>query len=1022
MTVPDADAELLQLFQDETTERLDDMDTALLAAEARNVSADTIDALFRNAHTIKGAAGILGFSDMAALAHAVEDILSVARLRGDLRPDLAAPLLRATAALRARVNGAAAPFEALIAELKTGLAALDAGRAGAGAEAGAWAGTGAGTHGPGAGPAAGAEAVPAGAETVPARADGDPTGAEPAWADGDPTGAEPAWADGDPTRAEPAWADGDPTRAEPAWADGDPTRAEPAPAWADGDPTRAEPAPAWADGDPTGAEPAWADGDPTGAEPAWADGDPTRAEPAPAWADGESTRAERGSTEGENMFTGGGAGPGPAPLATAGSWAARAGTGRPASLPQPRPAFGPGNGAPTAPAATADPPPAGEPPRADQAPAGQPPRAGQAPASPPPSADLPPAAPPGTAAGPPVPATAPRAATGQAPAAPAHVTAAAAHVPADSSPQASVQAVPAGAAGWSRDAGRRSVRVPAEKIDHLLDLVGEVMQDRRRLAHALGAAEGLPTDAADELSAGERMLGELKDSAVGMRTLPVSMITGPLPRAVRDLARTIGREVEFTVVGAETELDRVILESLSEPLTHLLRNAVIHGIEPPAERELAGKPARGRIELRAVPRGGLVEITVSDDGRGVSAAIVEEARREGSLADVLARAGFSTAGEVTDLAGRGVGLDAVKAHVHSLGGRFEVSSEPGHGMAVSLLLPVALALLKVLLIQRGEAVFGLPIAGVDEVVTVDATTTLQGRTSLDLRGRSLPVVDLAAVIGADARPLPRKPPALVLTADGRWLAAACDRLLGEEEVVVKPLGPLLAGVGGYLGAAILGDGRIALLVEPGALIRGHRRTTRGGLPAPLPPARAVPAPQDAGPARPAPDSRAAAPGTTLATARPLAPGKAALPPDRDNSAANCPGAGPAPASPGESGKILVVEDSFIVRELQRCVLESAGHAVVTASDGREALDALARDEQIELVVTDLEMPRLGGLELTRTIRADERRSSLPVVMVTSRGSEEDRRRGMEAGVDAYIDKQGFQQSALLATITQLLGR
>jgi hypothetical protein len=155
----------------------------------------------------------------------------------------------------------------------------------------------------------------------------------------------------------------------------------------------------------------------------------------------------------------------------------------------------------------------------------------------------------------------------------------------------------------------------------------------------------------------------------------------------------------------------VILESLSEPLTHLLRNSVIHGIEPPGEREQAGKPACGRIELRAVPRGGLVEITVSDDGRGVSPEIVEEARQEGSLADVLSRAGFSTAGEVTDLAGRGVGLDAVKTHVHSLGGRFDVTSEPGHGMAVSLLLPVALALLKVLLIQRGGAVYGLPIAG-----------------------------------------------------------------------------------------------------------------------------------------------------------------------------------------------------------------------------------------------------------------------------------------------------------------------
>jgi CheY-like chemotaxis protein/chemotaxis signal transduction protein len=354
---------------------------------------------------------------------------------------------------------------------------------------------------------------------------------------------------------------------------------------------------------------------------------------------------------------------------------------------------------------------------------------------------------------------------------------------------------------------------------------------------------------------------------------------------------------------------------------------------------------------------------------------------------------------VTDLAGRGVGLDAVKAHVHSLGGRFDVTSEPGHGMAVSLLLPVALALLKVLLIRRGGAVFGLPIAGVEEVVTVDATTTLQGRTGLDLRGRSVPVVDLAAVIGADAPPLPPNPPALVLTADGRWLAAACDALLGEEEVVVKPLGPLLAGVSGYLGAAILGDGGIALLVEPGALIRGHRRAARGGLSVPTAPARA----------------------TAVSRAVPCGAG-AAVAAAGGTAVAGGPAASAPPALTTEPAKILVVEDSFIVRELQRCVLESAGHEVVTASDGREALDALTKDEEIELVVTDLEMPRLGGLDLTRAIRADEHRSSLPVVMVTSRGSDEDRRRGMEAGVDAYIDKQGFQQSALLATIDQLLGR
>src|SRR5438067_11018316 len=483
MTTPDADAELLQLFQDETTERLDDMDAALLAAETGNVPPDTVDALFRNAHTIKGAAGIMGFSDIAALAHAAEDILALARSQRSLHPDLARPRRRAPAALRARVDGAAEPFDLLIAELKASRAALEAG------------------------PGATAEAAdggpePAGTGTGKAAGAGAPSGAVPGA--GTPSGGTPS-------------------------------------------------------GETPGA------GTPGGATAGTGAGNAAEAA-------------------------------GPVPLATAGSWAARAGTGRPASLPQPRPAFGPDNGEPAVPAAA-------PPPAASEQPAPAPEPAAGAAAS---AAAIPVAAaqPVATAQ----PAAGPAAAAGPPPAAPP---------------------------GRPQDAGRRSVRVPAEKIDHLLDLVGEVMQDRRRLAHALGAADGLPTDAADELSAGARMLDELKDSAVGMRTLPDSMITGPLPRAIRDLARTIGREVEFTVVGADTELDRVILESLSEPLTHLLRNSVIHGIEPPEEREQAGKPACGHIELRAVPRGGLVEIVVSDDGRGVSPEVVDRARQEGSLAEVL---------------------------------------------------------------------------------------------------------------------------------------------------------------------------------------------------------------------------------------------------------------------------------------------------------------------------------------------------------------------------------------------------
>ena len=706
MTALDAEfnAELTEIFREEATTRLDQMDKALLAMEAGNADAETIDSLFRNAHTIKGSAGMLGFEDVRSLGHAVEDILASVREAGVFPPELAEPLMRATAGLRAQITGTAEPIAGLLDDLAASVAAYRGGDIST---------RDASVPGPGVPEATVAEATVAQA-TVPE-----------------------------------------------------------------------------------------------------------------------------------------------------------------ASVP------GPAVPGPTVPAAT-------------------------------------------------VPAAAVPAATAPRPG-----------VPGPGVPE------------------RRTLRVPAEKIDHLLDVVGEVVQSRRRLTHSLAEEGPLSLEITEVLGIGDRMLDELKDTAVGMRTLPLSVITGPFPRAVRDFARAEGKSVDFVVTGPDTELDRVILESLSEPLGHLMRNAVNHGIESSEERERAGKPPRGRIEVRAVPRGNLVEIIVADDGRGVSPEVVEEARREGSLADVLARAGYSTAEKVTDLAGRGVGLDAVKTYAQSLGGSLEVRSEPGHGMEIILLLPLALALLDVLLFERGGAVYGVPLAAVEEVLTLTATSTLEGRPSLEVKGRPLPVTDFAALVGASAPPLGAQPPALVISAGGRRTVATCDGLRGEEEVVVKPLGPLFGGVSGYLGAAILGDGRIALLVEPAMLTRGRQRV-RGAVP--------------------------------------LAVGPAVLP------------------------KVLVVEDSFTVRELQRSILEAAGYPVVTARDGREALGILERDSQIALVMTDFEMPELDGLELTRAIRADGALSSLPVIIITSRGSEDDQHRGIEAGADAYMVKRSFDQQALLATVERLVGR
>ena len=507
-----------------------------------------------------------------------------------------------------------------------------------------------------------------------------------------------------------------------------------------------------------------------------------------------------------------------------------------------------------------------------------------------------------------------------------------------------------------------SIRVAAHKVDRMLDAVGETVLHHRRLEHALEQSSRPSEESLErEVERGERLLDELQDSILELRTVPLSSITSSLPRAVRDLAAAEGKEVDLEISGSETQLDRVLLDGMSEAINHLLRNALAHGIEPPDVRERAGKSRRGAIELHAEPRGGQVAIEVRDDGGGVSAAALAEGARRGSLVDVLAEAGFSTAEGVSEIAGRGVGLDAVKRQVESVGGSLAIDTEPGAGTRTTLLLPVTLALLRVLIVERGEQRFGLPLANVLEVVAVEQMMLLGGRASIQVGEECLALSDLALVLGASAPELSETPRALVVEATNERLALACDAVTGEQEVVVKPLGSLLDGVSGYLGAAILGDGAVILILDPAHLVRGSARAS------------------------------------------------AAV---RVND-----GALKASAAP----RVLVVDDQFTVRELQRSILRASGYRVEVACDGREALDTLKAKDGFDLVVTDLQMPEMDGLQLLAAIRADPDRSSLPVVIVTSRGSEEDRRAGAQAGADAYIVKDEFDQQALLQTVERLVG-
>jgi len=514
--------------------------------------------------------------------------------------------------------------------------------------------------------------------------------------------------------------------------------------------------------------------------------------------------------------------------------------------------------------------------------------------------------------------------------------------------------------------GQGSFRVAAPKVDRLLNSVGETVLQHRRLEHSLSlrGAEAAATGAVDEeMAHGGRLLDDLQHAAIEMRMLPLASITGPFQRAARDLAHREGKDVELTISGADTQLDRTILDGISETIGHLLSNAVVHGLEAPDEREAAGKPAQGRIELRADQRGGMVAIEVADDGRGISAEVASEAERRGSLLAVIARPGFSTAERVSDAAGRGVGLDAVKAHVEELGGELEVQSAPGDGMTVTLTLPLTLALLRVLLVERDGRPFGLPLSAASDAQVVAERMSLGGRPTIQVRERAIPLADLAALLGATARPLPARSSAVVVSGAGSRVAIAYDRLLGEQELVVKALGPVLARVRGYLGAAILGDGRVALILDPAALVRREAST--------------------------APPS---SPGTPARSA-------------------------PAPRSP----VVLVVDDQFTVRELQRSILEAAGYRVLTACNGREAMESLSGNGTVDLVISDIQMPEMDGFALLDAIRSGPAHSDLPVVIVSARAGEEDRRRGAEAGGDAYVVKQEFSQRGLLDTVERLVG-
>ncbi len=575
-------------------------------------------------------------------------------------------------------------------------------------------------------------------------------------------------------------------------------------------------------------------------------------------------------------------------------------------------------------------------------------------------------------------------------------------------------------------ASRQTVRVRVDRLDRMLNLAGELVVGQQLLANhaeqlralqelaaqqsrALVALEGElarlrfspsqlqaieqrlaalrePIGAAGafaqrqgerfarHISQHDQLLKDLEQEVMAARLLPIATTYAGLPRTVRDLAQTTGKQVRLELRGETVELDRKVLELLNDPLLHLVRNAMDHGIEPPAERVAAGKPAQGLLELSAEAVGGEVRVAVSDDGRGMDPRrLRERAVRLGLLSaeaaalmpdadafELIFLPGFSTAAMVTEISGRGVGMDVVRANLLELGGQVRVESQLGYGTRILLTLPLTLVTTRILLVRVGSATFALPASGCRGITWVRRAElrSLEGQPTIVRDDATLAVVALSELLGVAA---PRafakseRAPAVLAGSPQRPVALLVDALLDEREAVVKPLGALLARQRRYGGAVQLGDGSLVLLLNPILLVQGARPT-------------------------------------------PVA----------------------VPAQSARRRRLLVVDDSFTTRELIRSILQSAGYEVTAAVDGADALEKL-RAQPFDLVVSDVEMPRLDGFQLTASICAGQAHQVVPVVLITSLASEEQRRRGLEVGARAYIVKSQFNQESLLDVVRQLLG-
>ncbi|WP_426124056.1 hybrid sensor histidine kinase/response regulator [Pseudomonas sp. PSPC2-3] len=603
-------------------------------------------------------------------------------------------------------------------------------------------------------------------------------------------------------------------------------------------------------------------------------------------------------------------------------------------------------------------------------------------------------------------------------------------LPAEPEPALSLGSEPLRQNKRMTEGGERVLRVTAERLNSLLDLSSKSLVETQRLkpylaslqrlkrvqgngVRALDHLDGhlktldLSLEAQESLADARRLLSEaqallaektaeldefgwqagqraqvLYDTALACRMRPFADVLAGQVRMVRDLGRSLGKQVRLEIEGEKTQVDRDVLEKLEAPLTHLLRNAVDHGIETPEQRLLAGKPAEGLIRLRASHQAGLLVLELSDDGNGVDLerlrgtivdrhlSTVETALNlsEEELLTFLFLPGFSLRDKVTEVSGRGVGLDAVQHMVRQLRGAVVLEQAAGQGSRFHLEVPLTLSVVRSLVVEVGEEAYAFPLAHIERMCDLapDDIVQLEGRQHFWHEGRHVGLVAASQLL--------QRPPGqgndetlkvVVIRERDAVYGIAVERFIGERTLVVLPLDDRLGKVQDISAGALLDDGSVVLIVDVEDMLRSVDKLLNTG--------------------------------RLERIAR------------RSQQAAEAP-----------RKRVLVVDDSLTVRELQRKLLLNRGYEVAVAVDGMDGWNAL-RSEDFDLLITDIDMPRMDGIELVTLLRRDARLQSLPVMVVSYKDREEDRRRGLDAGADYYLAKASFHDDALLDAVVELIG-